>query len=538
MRLHRRTAIAAVAMIVIAAGCGGDDGGGEDAITANSAVEAVKNEIGTIQLGATTTPTSGATATTGAEAAAKPTSMEEWEDLWAEERAAIVEKIKENGWGLQADGKTVTGPEGFTIDVSQCAAGWSNTEGLTDTEIEIASHTPFSGTLADAGNINRGAEAIWAYYSKEGFFEDSEGKTRSVVPVFKDDGYDPARAIPLVDEFMDSDKVFAIWGLGSASVLKTYDKINQRCVPHPFAVTGHPAWGDPVNHPWTTGILFAYNTEAVLWGSFIDQHFDELKGDDGKVTFAALIMNNDFGKSYDAGFKAYLATSPNKDNINYVTETIEPQAPTVKDPMTNLAAENPSIFVAMLAGTPCSQAIIEAAENGMKDSAKYLFMPSVCKPSSQVGRDVVGDASDGWWIMGGGGRDINSPGEDANPFIIWARDVLKQAGYNAKDSGNFGSGISIGWSWAQTLKIAGELDGGLTRANLIVAARSMEMTHPMYLDGIKFNLNGNADAYWIEGSDLSQYDAAQQSWIPQGDIIELSGKSKNCAWDQAISNCA
>ncbi|MGE3381287.1 MAG: hypothetical protein AB7I40_23655, partial [Nocardioides sp.] len=229
---------------------------------------------------------------------------------------------------------------------------------------------------------------------------------------------------------------------------------------------------------------------------------------------------------------------PNKDNINYVTETIEPQAPTVKDPMTNLAAENPSIFVAMLAGTPCSQAIIEAAENGMKDSAKYLFMPSVCKPSSQVGRDVVGDASDGWWIMGGGGRDINSPGEDANPFIIWARDVLKQAGYNAKDSGNFGSGISIGWSWAQTLKIAGELDGGLTRANLIVAARSMEMTHPMYLDGIKFNLNGNADAYWIEGSDLSQYDAAQQSWIPQGDIIELSGKSKNCAWDQAISNCA
>ncbi|MCC6438567.1 MAG: ABC transporter substrate-binding protein [Acidimicrobiales bacterium] len=530
-----------VAMVVVAAACGGDDGGGATA-TADSAVEAVKNEIGTIQLGGTTTPTSAATGTSAGQTAStepadKPTSMDEWEKVWAAERAAIVKRIKDNKWGLQADGKTVLGAEGFKIDLSACAAGWSNTEGLSDTTIEIGSHTPFSGTLADAGNINKGAATILDHYSKEGFFKDSNGVTRNAVLVSKDDGYDPARTIPLVDEFLDSDKVFAIWGLGSPSVMKTYDKINQRCVPHPFAVTGHPAWGDPVNHPWTTGILFAYNTEAVLWGSFIEQRFEELKGDDGKVTFAALVMNNDFGKSYDGGFRSWLATSPMKDKINYVTETIEPQAPTVKDPMTSLAAENPSIFVAMVAGTPCSQAITEAAENGMRETAKYLFMPSVCKPSSQVGRAVVGDLSDGWWIMGGGGRDINSPAEDANPFIVWARDLLASVGYNAKDSGNFGSGISIGWDWVQTIKIAGELDGGLTRANLMVAARSMEMTHPMYLDGIKFNLNGNADAYWIEGSDLSKYDAAQQSWIPQGDIIELSGKSKNCAWDQAAATC-
>ena len=28
-----------------------------------------------------------------------------------------------------------------------------------------------------------------------------------------------------------------------------------------------PAWGDPVNHPWTTGSLLNYNTEAVIWGA-------------------------------------------------------------------------------------------------------------------------------------------------------------------------------------------------------------------------------------------------------------------------------
>ena len=44
-------------------------------------------------------------------------------------------------------------------------------------------------------------------------------------------------------------------------------------------------------------------------------------------------------------------------------------------------------------------------------------------------------------------------------------------------------------------------------------------------------MNGNKDAYLLEGSDLSKYDAAKQAWVVQGDIIELSGKTQNCAWD-------
>jgi hypothetical protein len=37
--------------------------------------------------------------------------------------------------------------------------------------------------------------------------------------------------------------------MGTQSTMKTYDNINAHCVPHLFAATGHPAWGDPVNHP-------------------------------------------------------------------------------------------------------------------------------------------------------------------------------------------------------------------------------------------------------------------------------------------------
>ncbi len=529
MRSQRKVAALAVGVALVAAACGG--GSSSDESTANTVDANVKSEVQKAALGE-----AGATSTT-ATAAKAPASMEEWEALWAKEREAVLKRIKDNKWGLQADGKTVLGPEGFTIDLSKCAPGWSNTEGVGDV-VEIGNPTPQSGTLADAGNISKGAQVIFDHYNAQGAFKDVTGVTRKVTLLMKDDGYDPNRTIPLVDEFLDADKTFAIKTLGTAGTMRTYGKINDRCVPQPFSVTGHPAWGDPVNHPWTTGILMAYNTEAVLWGTFIDQRIDELTAGDGKVTVASLIMNNDFGKSYDAGFKAYLATSPNKDKIEYVSETIEPQAPTVTDPMTSLASKNPDVFIQMLAGTPCAQSITEAAQNGMKQSAKYLFAASVCKPSTYVGEKAVGNASDGWWIMGGGFRDVNSPSEDNNPFIVWFRDKLKAAGLDPKLSGNFGTGASTGWGMAQAMMIASQMDGGLTRVNFIIAQRAIEMTNPMYLEGIKFNMNGNKDAYFIEGTEVAKYDFAKQTFVQQGDIIELSGKSANCNWDQAAARCS
>lgn len=84
--------------------------------------------------------------------------------------------------------------------------------------------------------------------------------------------------------------------------------------------------------------------------------------------------------------------------------------------------------------------------------------------------------------------------------------------------------------WVQVLEIAGQLPGGLTRANLLIAIRATEMTAPMYLEGIKWNMNGNADSYWLEGTEVGRYDVAKQTFVQQGDIIDLSGKSSNCAW--------
>ena len=74
-----------------------------------------------------------------------------------------------------------------------------------------------------------------------------------------------------------------------------------------------------------------------------------------------------------------------------------------------------------------------------------------------------------------------------------------------------------------------------TRLRIVNAANGRFFN--LALPGVKLHLNGNKDAYILEGSDISKYDSAQQSWVPQGNVIDLSGKSPVCAWDQSIGNC-
>ena len=77
-------------------------------------------------------------------------------------------------------------------------------------------------------------------------------------------------------------------------------------------------------------------------------------------------------------------------------------------------------------------------------------------------------------------RTSTIPPVQTIPFIAFARDLLKSHGFDPKASGDYGSGRRrSAWPMAQALQIAGQLPGGLTRSNLIVAMRSMDMTNPM-----------------------------------------------------------
>ena len=58
--------------------------------------------------------------------------------LWEEERAATIEKIKDGGYGISADGKSALISDGYTVDLTKCTAGWSNTQGIENGTLKIS----------------------------------------------------------------------------------------------------------------------------------------------------------------------------------------------------------------------------------------------------------------------------------------------------------------------------------------------------------------------------------------------------------------
>jgi hypothetical protein len=119
---------------------------------------------------------------------------------------------------------------------------------------------------------------------------------------------------------------------------------------------------------------------------------------------------------------------------------------------------------------------------------------------------------------------------------VAARQWLVDAGLVDYKLPIYNQGLFFGWTIAQAFMIAGELNGGLTRTNFMLALRSIDMTNPQFLEGIKFNMNGNADAFFLEGSDISQWSVEQQTWVLKN-TIDLAGKTKNCAYNQATASC-
>ena len=444
----------------------------------------------------------------------------------------LTEKLESGEYGVGDDG-ILRGPAGFEIDMNECPADWSNTTGITDSQIRIGHTTAQSGNLAAYGNIALG----WDNYMQ--WIDDNDpimvgGTPRDLTLLIKDDAYVAAQTIEFVDELIEAENVFSILTLGSPNTLAVYDKINEECIPQPFVMTGHPAWGDPVFHPWTTGMQMSYSTEAILWGAWIRENLADIL----PVKVAGLVMDNDFGLAYELGFHEWAAANPDAVS-EYKPVRHDPAAPTLTNEMTTISAFGPDVFISMTAGNPCLLAIQEAGASGLLDDIRAkggaLFTPSVCK-GIEAYMAPAGDAADDWWIVGGGSKDSTDPKHVDEPFIAFVNQNLEDGGLDPKVS-LYAIGYTFGYPYVEALRVAAELPGGLTRTNFILAVRSINIYSPLHLDGINAQLNGAADAYFIEGSDFSLFDADAQTWNIVGAIVDVNGKSTNCAWDKDNGGC-
>ncbi|MGF1595758.1 MAG: ABC transporter substrate-binding protein, partial [Acidimicrobiales bacterium] len=505
-----------LSMALVAAACGGGDDETEavgDGDGDTSAAEEGDGDAGSVDQSEAEEAVAEAGSEDAGPAASTATSIDELEAEWAEVRQGIVDEltagIEAGDYGV-GDDNILRGPGGTEIDLNNCPADWSETEGIGDT-IKIGHPGPQSGNLAAYGNMGIGWETYLDYVNDNGGIG---GKPLELLR--RDDQYVATVTIELVDELLQSDKPFVFHTLGSPSTLAVYDKLNERCVPQMFVATGHPAWGDPVVHPWTTGSQLGYTTEAILWGAWIKENM----ADQLPVKVGGVVMDNDFGLAYVDGMEKYA-----EDNPDIISEFIDirfdPTAATLTNEMTTLTAAQPDVAIAMMAGNPCLLMVQEAAATGLKEAGAVLFISSTCKdPNSFM--IPAGDAADGWRIVGGGQKINTDPQYQDDPYIVFANELLADAGLDVT-VGLYFTGMFYAWPVVETLRIANELPGGLTRSNVALAQRSVSLNHPQLIEGVTFEVNGVEDAYFVEGSDFSVWSSADETWIQEGGIVDLNG---------------
>ncbi|MFN0090518.1 MAG: ABC transporter substrate-binding protein [Acidimicrobiales bacterium] len=419
-------------------------------------------------------------------------------------------------WGVKD--KKLVGPSGFGIDLSKCPAKWDDKAGLTDTEIRLGQTIAQSGAAASYGGVALGMKA---YFDNVNATEGGIGG-RKINFTYKDDGYEAARGKANVDEMLETANLFAFTGvLGTPINLATYDKIDESCLPDISVGSAHPAFGDPVNHPWVVPVpANSYTTEGILWGQYVLDKYG--KG----ATVAALVANNDFGLANKDAFEKFA-----KDNgLTVKFELHDPQAASVTNELTNLASSNSQVVILMTLANFCTMGFQYLSQSSWKPAERIVSQ--TCNTVTYF--KPAGQAADGWVSISD--RYDTADAQDQNvPFVKSARETIAKAGLDANNS-LIGQGYGLyAWPVVDTLKRAALLPGGLTRTNVMLAARKVKSANPFSREGISYEMDGAKDAFPIEGGATVRYtleagkDVGTQ--VPFGKVIDLNGKTPNCAWD-------
>jgi ABC-type branched-subunit amino acid transport system substrate-binding protein len=390
------------------------------------------------------------------------------------------------------------------IDVSKCGSGYAPTKGIANNEILIGQSVPQTGTFAGFGLLSTSLKAYFDYANAE--LNGVNGKKLKLV--VKDDAYEPDRTSKNVDELITKDGVFAFSGvLGTPNNLAVWDKLNEQCIPHLFPSTGAPDWGDVVNHPWTvSGAVVPYNLEARMWVDYLKTRFPN------GTTVAILEADNDFGKSYDFWFKKFIAGT----NIKIAdTQKHDPAAPNVTNQMTTLGNSKAEVAIAMTTTTYCTQFLKGIGDNPNWKPALKL-VSGTCRSSLFIGPAGPG-ATDA--LFAAAGKDLGDPALAQDPDVVKVRQLAVK--YGIPENLLAVSLIPTGWLYGEILRDvlvrADGKPGGLTRPNVLLAARETDFKSGLILPNVSLKLAGKTDAYLIEAARFDKWNGA--TFEKAGDVV-------------------
>ena len=380
-----------------------------------------------------------------------------------------------------------------------------NVPGVTANQILIGTTTPLSGAASAYATISKGSTAYFNYLNDKGGING-----RSIKYLVYDDGYDPAKAVPLAHQLITQDNVFAVFNeLGTPVNLATRDYINQQKVPDLFVATGSSHWGtDYKQFPETIGYQPDYVSEGKIYAKDILKNHPNAK-------IGVLYQNDDYGKDYLNGLNAGLGAKASSMTVD--AETYEATAADVFSQVAALKAKGADLLY--IAATPkfAAQAIARTSQLGWKPA---IYLNSVSNQVSTVKGAIAAsapDAAEGTTSVAYLKDPANSAkwGSDAGMKLYFSIMAKYCQGCDAVNDGNYIYGMSVAWAFQQVLLKAGK--DGVTRDNIMKLARSMSYNNsPFLLPGINIQTSGS-NQFPITQEALQHWQGS--GWVVDNTII-------------------
>ncbi|PBB44105.1 amino acid-binding protein [Mesorhizobium sp. WSM3866] len=377
--------------------------------------------------------------------------------------------------------------------------------GITDSTVKIGITGPLTGPVAVVGAVAEGIRARVEAANSQGGVKMSDGKTRKIELVIKDDMLDPQRTLANVREMVEQDKVFALVGTAATPNNVAIGRyIEQRKVPNVFMYSGVHKLNAPHEE---IGFVPAFSTEAASFATYLKDNKPEAK-------VALLYLNTETGETFMKAFDQAIDGS----GVKVVDrQPVTSQDPTVETQLTALKASGADTLVIIAAPQQGGEAIRFQAESGWKPLTLVTNLSSAYPILQAVGLENAKGIITSNFL-----KPIVSPEKTGDAGIDQYLDDIAAAKVNFVFANTIGQ---VGYATGDALVKALEHMKKPTRAELLDTVFNMQKwDDPLLLDGIKLNTKAGSDIFPIEALQLYQFDG--QKYVPVGKLLDFEGKTE------------
>jgi branched-chain amino acid transport system substrate-binding protein len=399
-----------------------------------------------------------------------------------------------------------TGPRMATLVVSLMAlaacggsTGTQTDPGVTSSSISLGVTIAQSGAAAAYGTIANASNAYFKYVNDQGGVNG-----RTINYKILDDGYNPAKAVPLTKQLVEQDKVFAMFGgLGTQPQTAVRDYLNTSKVPQLFVATGATTFmADFNSHQYTIGWQPPYQGESRIYAKDVIANHAGAK-------IAVLYQNDDYGQDYLKGLTDGLGSSA---SMIVAKESYDVTAADTLSQLSKLKASGANtLFIFATPGFTIKSLVI-VSKLGWEPT---IYLNSVSNPQVYMGLAAKAGAALKNVTSVGYIKDPTDPQWASDDGMKLYQTVIKNCSTcNPLDGFNI-YGVAVAYTMVDVLKQAGS---NLTRANVMsIAASGLNETNPFLLPGVTVTTS-SSDHFPITQEQVITWSA--NAWHLQGSLID------------------